>query len=86
MECIYSEPAGYQWIDHSELEPGLHRASTGRWDRLEALIWERQAAAVTGSGMSGGEIGSRQECNIQKCTHVAQIHTPAHKYTHLHTD
>lgn len=55
MECIYSEPVGYQWIDHSELEPGLHRASTGRWDRLEALIWERQAAAVTGSGMSGGK-------------------------------
>lgn len=42
-------------------------ATTGRRNVLGGLIWERQAA-VTGSGMSGGERGSRLGCNAQTHT------------------
>lgn len=60
---------------------------TGRRNVLEGLIWKRQAA-VMGSGMSGGERGSRQGCNAQTHTHIvrcAQVHTfePAHTHKHM---
>lgn len=71
-------PVGYRWIDHSGLDPVLHRASTGRQKRLEALIWERQAAAVTGSWMSGGEKEVGKDV-------TSEIHTSAHKHTRMHT-
>lgn len=49
------------------------------------LIWELQAV-VTGSGMSGGERGSRLGCNAQTHTCIgerARMHTHVDVHEHI---